>query len=68
MHSWIYLSQIQLRYNSYWSQSQGRICRTKWVAGKYFDMSPADYAMKAQTDSVMATSLLKASLAMYLGV
>lgn len=31
-------------------------------------MSPADYAMKVQTDSVMATSLLKASFPMYLGV
>lgn len=31
-------------------------------------MNPADYAKKAQTDSVIATNLLKASLAMYLGV
>lgn len=31
-------------------------------------MNPADYAKKAQTDSVTATNLLKASLAMYLGV
>lgn len=33
-------------------------------------MCPADfdYAMEAQTDSVMATALLKTSLALYLGV
>lgn len=30
-------------------------------------MNPADYAKKAQTDSVIATNLPKASLAMYLG-
>lgn len=31
-------------------------------------MNPADYAKKAQTDSVIAINLLKASLAVYLGV
>lgn len=31
-------------------------------------MNPTDYAKKAQTDSVIVTNLLKASLAMYLGV
>lgn len=31
-------------------------------------MSPADYAIQVHTDSVMAISLLKASLPMYLGV
>lgn len=31
-------------------------------------MNPADYAKKAQTDSVIATNLLKASLVVYLGV
>lgn len=35
---------------------------------KYIDMNPADYAKKAQTDSVIATNLLKASLDTYLGV
>lgn len=40
------------------------------LAGKFSDMSPADfdYAMETQTDSVMANTSLKASLAMYLGV
>lgn len=31
-------------------------------------MNPADHAKEAQTDSVIATNLLKASLAVYLGV
>lgn len=30
-------------------------------------MNPADYAKKAQTDFVIATNLLKASFAIYLG-
>lgn len=43
---------------------------SKGLAGKRSDVSPADfdYAMEAQTDSVMATTLLRASLAMYLGL